>query len=220
MPWLGNQTLLRKILYPSPVHQSNPQIKKVLSLLSKEAKIADFGAGGRKITPGTITIDFIKARQTDIIADIHKVPIKDKSFDCIFCTGTLEHVEYPEKVVKEIRRVLKPKGIVYIDVPFIQCFHPDPVDYWRFTTQGLELLCRRNGLTKIEAGANIGAASALTWVLISSFESFLSKGIISKLLGKLFNYLVLPIKYLDKFTVKGPNHYLTPSAVFYIGTKN
>ena len=49
----------------------------------------------------------------------------------------MEHVEYSEIVIKEIFSSLKENGIVYIDVPFIQCFHPDPVDFWRFTKFGL-----------------------------------------------------------------------------------
>jgi len=189
-------------------------------MLPKDAKIGDLGAGGRKITPDTITIDFAKIGDTNIVADIHYVPIKDKIFDCIFCTGTLEHVEFPEKVLEEIRRILKKNGIVYIDVPFIQCYHPDPVDYWRFTIKGLELICLRNGFIKIKTGVNIGSASALTWVLMSFFQSFFFGRTLKKIFTTFFNILVSPLKYLDKYTIKGENSIITPSAVFFIGTKD
>jgi len=220
MPWYENRPLIKKILNPSPTIQSNSQITKVITMLPKDAKIGDLGAGGRKITPDTITIDFAKIGDTNIVADIHYVPIKDKIFDCIFCTGTLEHVEFPEKVLEEIRRILKKNGIVYIDVPFIQCYHPDPVDYWRFTIKGLELICLRNGFIKIKTGVNIGSASALTWVLMSFFQSFFFGRTLKKIFTTFFNILVSPLKYLDKYTIKGENSIITPSAVFFIGTKD
>lgn len=219
MPWYGDRSLLNRILNPSPTIQSNPQISKVLSRLPEGARIADLGAGGRLITPDTITIDFVRLVDTRIIADIHNVPIKDESFDCIICTGTLEHIEYPEEVLLEIKRILRKNGFVYIDAPFIQCYHPDPVDYWRFTIKGIELICIRNGLVKIETGVNIGAASAVTWVLMSFFQSIFSNGFVGKILAKICGIFVLPIKYLDKFTVKGQNCIISPSAVYFIGTK-
>ena len=219
MPWTGSRKFISRVLNPSPTVQSNPQTSKVLSMIPEAAKIADLGAGGRKITPTTIAIDFVRVGDTSIVADIHKVPLQDETVDCIFCTGTLEHVEYPEKVVKEIRRVLKKNGVVYIDVPFIQCYHPDPVDYWRFTIKGIELICVRNGLVKIETGVNIGSASAVTWVLMAFFQSFFSNRLTNKIFGTFLSILVSPIKYLDKYTIKGQNSTITPSAVYFIGTK-
>lgn len=181
--------------------------------------MVDLGAGGRKITPDTITIDFVKMDNTDIIADIHNIPLEDNSVDCVFCTGTLEHVEYPETVLKEIVRILKKGGIAYIDVPFLQCYHPDPVDYWRFTLRGLELLCIRNGLMKNDSGVNIGGASALTWVLMAFSETIFPNRIINNIFSTLFSIAVSPIKYLDKLTIKNKNTIKAASAVYFIGTK-
>jgi SAM-dependent methyltransferase len=220
MPWTGNRRIINRILSPSPTIQSNSQINKVLSMLPVKAKIADLGAGGRKVTPDTISIDFAKVGDTTVIADIHNVPLKDKSLDCIFCTGTLEHVEYPEKVLIGIHRLLKNKGIVYIDVPFMQCYHPDPVDYWRFTIKGIELICERHGLHKIETGVNIGSASALTWVLMAFFQTVFSYKMIGRILSKFLCMIVSPIKYLDRFTINTQNSTLAPSAVYFIGCKN
>lgn len=219
MPWTGNRSIINKILRPSPTIQSNSQIPKVLSMIPETSKVIDLGAGGREIIPSIITIDFVKFPNTDVIADIHNIPLDGESVDCVFCTGTLEHVERPEAVLKEIFRVLKKKGIVYIDVPFMQCYHPDPDDYWRFTIKGIELACTRNGFTKIETGVNIGAASSVTWVLTAFFQSMFSNGYLGKVLSNIFNILVSPVKYLDKFTTKGKNSILAPSAVYFIGTK-
>ena len=147
------------------------------------------------------------------------MPLKKSCIDCIFCTGTLEHVEYPEIVIKEIVSSLKDRGIVYIDVPFIQCFHPDPVDFWRFTKDGLELLCNRNGLSSIETGVNIGSASAFTWVTCSFLDNLLQGSFLLKLIRKILVYCIIPFKYLDKLTVKSNQCELAASAVYYYGEK-
>lgn len=51
------------------------------------------------------------------VADAHKLPFPSKSFDCITCLETLEHVEDPEKVIAEIKRVLKDDGYMIVLVP-------------------------------------------------------------------------------------------------------
>lgn len=51
------------------------------------------------------------------VADAHKLPFKDRTFDAVFCLETLEHVENPEKVISEIYRVLKDDGCIIVLVP-------------------------------------------------------------------------------------------------------
>lgn len=51
-----------------------------------------------------------------IKADGHKIPFKKASFDFVICNEVLEHVEHPEKVLLEIKRVLKPGGVAVIEM--------------------------------------------------------------------------------------------------------
>jgi len=39
--------------------------------------------------------------------DIYKLPYKDSQFDLVLCTEVLEHLENPEKALKELKRVTK-----------------------------------------------------------------------------------------------------------------
>lgn len=48
-------------------------------------------------------------------ASIYDLPYKNNSFDLILCTEVLEHLEYPEKALKEILRVLR--KYIIISVP-------------------------------------------------------------------------------------------------------
>ncbi len=52
-----------------------------------------------------------------VIADAHKLPFKNNSFELVYCCETIEHVEYPDRVLKELKRVLKKNGhaIVVMD---------------------------------------------------------------------------------------------------------
>lgn len=51
------------------------------------------------------------------VADAAKIPFKNDFFDQVFCLEMLEHVDYPELVVKEIKRVLKNGGFGVILIP-------------------------------------------------------------------------------------------------------
>ncbi len=52
-----------------------------------------------------------------VCVDLQDIPYKDNMFDMIITEGVLEHVEYWEKAMAEISRVLKPSGHHVFSVP-------------------------------------------------------------------------------------------------------
>lgn len=77
-----------------------------------------------------------------VLGDAHCLPFKGDAFDCVKCTELLEHVKYPEKVIEEIGRVLKPLGILILSVPFNIPIHADPYDFQRFTDYKIRKMLR------------------------------------------------------------------------------
>jgi SAM-dependent methyltransferase len=193
------------------------QIERTLDILPKGATILDVGAGGRRITPGVITFDAVAGPQVDVVGDIHNMPIADDSYDCVFCTGTLEHVRDPWQAVREIHRVLKPTGIVHVDVPFIQGYHADPTDYWRFTLDGLRLLCK--DFDEVDAGVHIGPSCALVWVAREWADSWSTNRYVSNLLLALAAIVTAPLKYFDYLMIHRPRSHRVASAVYFRGRK-
>jgi len=69
----------------------------------------------------------------------------DNSVDAIICIAVLEHIEEPQKAVREIYRVLKPGGYCFLYVPFLYYYHPCEGyyrDFYRFTIDGVKYLTR------------------------------------------------------------------------------
>ena len=69
----------------------------------------------------------------DYTCDITDIPESDCYFDIILCTEVLEHVPYPNIAIRELVRLLKPKGILILSSPINSLRHQDPF----FFTAGL-----------------------------------------------------------------------------------
>lgn len=46
-----------------------------------------------------------------------KYPFNDNSFDFIFCSSLIEHIENPKRMMQEVKRVLDDDGYLYISFP-------------------------------------------------------------------------------------------------------
>src|ERR1044072_5627944 len=86
----------------------------------------------------------ISSRHT-YICPIEKIPCADDTFDFILCTQVLEHVPDPLAAVKELRRVLKSSGQLFLTVPQGYGVHGEPYNFFYFTKYGLELVLKQAG---------------------------------------------------------------------------
>lgn len=72
------------------------------------------------------------------IAPDGTVPLADGSVDAVLSTQVLEHVTDPALYLAECARVLRPGGRMLLSTHGLMVYHPDPVDYWRWTCAGLQ----------------------------------------------------------------------------------
>jgi SAM-dependent methyltransferase len=49
--------------------------------------------------------------------DAEWLPFRENRFDLVFCQQLIEHVVYPERVLAEIARVLRPGGLLFLSAP-------------------------------------------------------------------------------------------------------
>ena len=51
------------------------------------------------------------------VADASETDFQDNSFDTVIMNDAMEHVDKPEKVLEEVKRILKPGGKLYVNFP-------------------------------------------------------------------------------------------------------
>lgn len=74
---------------------------------------------------------------------ILSLPYPDESFDIVVSDQVFEHIEGdPFMAMAEAFRVLKKGGVAVHTTVLLFQIHGYPSDYWRFTPDGLRLLCR------------------------------------------------------------------------------
>jgi len=72
---------------------------------------------------------------------------KSKSVDVVLSSQVLEHVEDPISYLQEARRVLQDNGIIILSTHGVWRYHPDPCDFWRWTSEGLRKIVESGGFT-------------------------------------------------------------------------
>jgi SAM-dependent methyltransferase len=114
-------------------------------LLEPGDRILDYGCGNKPYQslfarkfreyigadlPGNVDADIV-------IGTDGRLPVGRHSFDCVLSAEVLEHTVSPEFYLKETFRVLRPGGSLLLSVPAVWVYHPDPIDYWRWTIDGV-----------------------------------------------------------------------------------
>ena len=133
------------------------------------------GPGGRVLDYGCADIpyrDFFGADVEYLAADLPgnpqatvtiaadgTVPVADSSVDAVLSTQVLEHVDDPSTYLAECFRVLRPGGRMLLSTHGLMVYHPDPDDYWRWTTAGLQRIVREAGFDVVRFEGIMGLAA-------------------------------------------------------------
>ncbi|NEO87664.1 MAG: class I SAM-dependent methyltransferase [Spirulina sp. SIO3F2] len=115
---------------------------------------------GEKFGPNWVSVDKYDTRDfIDYNYDIHTLEFEDESFDAVVCWSILEHIPHPEIAIKELYRVLKPDGEVWVQLPFLFPYHEVPKDYWRVTPDGLRVWM--DAFKEISCGCDFWAKTSI-----------------------------------------------------------
>lgn len=158
---------LRKLVIPLRATPFHPQWlifrheKAERAEIGRVAKgfLLDIGAGRQEIRselhPGVkyVALDYYDTSvhwyetKPNIFGDGQHLPIAGDRFDTVLLLDVLEHLPDPEKCLREIQRILKPGGTLFLQVPFLYPLHDVPLDFYRWTLFGLRRLALRNGFS-------------------------------------------------------------------------
>ncbi len=160
---------LNDLLGQTPFHPQYfiiKEQKKIINIsLSKiSGKVLDVGCG-RQLLKKPITdqgcsytsLDHpnIYKRQRaeempDVLADISKIPLSNNSYNSVLLFMVLPHLPNPNAGIKEIHRILKRKGLLFVSAVENYPGHDLPDDYFRFRQKGLVSLCESNGFKIVQ----------------------------------------------------------------------
>jgi SAM-dependent methyltransferase len=92
------------------------------------------------------TLDLDNNTSPDYVGSVENTGLPDASVDLVICTQVLEHCLNPSDGLREIFRILRPKGYLIASAPHVWFYHPHPTDNWRFTQEGIVRLVSAPGL--------------------------------------------------------------------------
>jgi ubiquinone/menaquinone biosynthesis C-methylase UbiE len=135
---------------------------KIAKHVPASGRILDIGSGTAPVSPDlarTVVADVSEEAMKNVVAaskvvtSITEMTFDPASFDCILCSEVLEHIPDDEKAVSELRRVLKPGGVLVATVPFQKRYWAEDDEYVghlrRYDTGELEEKLRTGGFKNI-----------------------------------------------------------------------
>ena len=147
-------------------HMSNPMDESVLEWLdSLPGYSLNLGAGATSRRPQRcIEVEYAIFRNTTAVADAHRLPFKDGTFDAVVSYNTFEHLADPAAAAREILRVLKPGGKLRLQTAFLQPLHEEPAHFYNATEYGLRQWFSGFDIDQCFVPEVLGPAHMLGWL--------------------------------------------------------
>lgn len=194
----------RRVLCPTLTYRSpgcRSLVAEFVEACPAGATIANVGGGTRRYGSNVVNIETAPVPGVDLVGVAEQLPLADSSCDGAILQAVLEHVRSADLTLRELHRILKPDGLLFVEIPFMQGYHPDPGDYRRYTEQGLCAELADHGFVVESSGVAVGPGSAMAWVT-AEFLAFLVSGRserIYRIARPACRLLAQPIKYTDRW---------------------
>jgi len=136
-------------------------------------------------------VNIDKSTNPDFWCNAENIPVKDESYDTAILCEVLEHLEDPEKVLREAFRILKKGGNLIMSTPFLFPIHADPYDFQRWTDTKIRVMLESIGFSDIEITPMGGLGAVIHDLLLVSFNKAKNKYL--KSLGFICILLLRPL---------------------------
>lgn len=192
----------RWLLPPAPVWH-NPAETRVDAPLGRWNLY--IGSAGSH-APGYVNLDLFSLPGVDVAANAELLPFPDGQFTRVECDAVLEHAENPERIVREIERVLAPGGYAHLVVPFCHPFHAYPNDFRRYTPEGLRRLA--GNLHIVSSGWRTGPTATLIVTLLEYTKLWMPNRLLRGAAHITLGWCLFPLRYLDAILLRSPNAHI------------
>jgi SAM-dependent methyltransferase len=149
-----------------------------------------------------------------VLSQDNRIPLNSASVEILLSNQVLEHIPSPEFYLQECYRILKKDGLLILSTHGYWMYHPDPVDYWRWTSAGLQKIITSQGFT-IDECIGVMGLSATSMHL---FQDSLYDKLHSLLKPAFVIIMQLIIRLMDKIQNQ-PEKNVDSSVYFIIAKK-
>jgi SAM-dependent methyltransferase len=156
--------------------------------------------GGGCLVDGYVNLDLFPVAGVDVAADAALLPFGDEVFQRVECDAVLEPVPDPERVMREIARVLKPGGYAHVVTPFCHPFHEYPRDYRRFTPDGLSAMA--GPLEPVASGWRTGPTATMLVFTLEYAKLLLPWKWWRVAAHGVLGWILFPLRYLDVWLLR------------------
>jgi len=107
--------------------------------------LVEIGSRDTTSSPIRIMVEILGGRVSASVGNwpevnIEAMPYLDKTWDIFIADQVLEHVQKPWLAAADIHRVVRQDGIAIIATPYLHPIHPAPLDCWRISPHGYDVL--------------------------------------------------------------------------------
>lgn len=197
------------------------ELAERLATLGPDRRGLNVGAGERTPDARLINVDRAATGISDCLADAMRLPFPNRAFALVISQEVVEHVQDPFAAVREMSRMLAPGGVLYLQVPFVIGYHPEPEDYWRFTQAGVRRLIEQAGLVCERVGVAFGAGTGTHRIAVE-----FGAGTAARLLPAaydaikgLLSIVLYPLRWLDRWLDHGAQRHRIPGGYYGVGRK-
>jgi SAM-dependent methyltransferase len=193
-------------------------LRKVVWERDEDAIVLSIGGGPDRWGDHITNLNIDRFPNVDVVGDAYALPYAEGSVDSILCWAVIEHLEFPERAVAELHRVLRPGGLALLNTPFLQAFHAYPNHFQNLTLIGQNRMLERVGFEITSSGAS-GATFALIDLCSVYLRSFLPGRLLPGLAARMLRLLAVAAAPLDRRLAEHPNAHVIASNVFSLAER-